>query len=1243
MNSDQGSGAGSYFDGGYMGGSPGDGMDSYGGGGQPPSQQQPQFGNASQQLFGTGGTVGGAPAPGTPGYSGYAQNTPTNTPAAGPTAYNPAPPAGDANASQFGPPSGGATAMYPQTSAYNLGPPPQPPHQQQQPQSSGLVGHGAMSYQQRAAMMQQQQQQQQQPPPTPPRGMMQQPTASQSSPGMSYVERAQQAAAASSSMQQQQAGMMYGQQQYPGMMSSSGMMPPSPSVSSPYPQQQPQMQQQQPPQGGLMNSIYQKQMQEQQLQQQQQMQQQQQQYQQQQQQQQPSMVAGGSYAQRSAAANAGTTTMGSSMMSQQQTQQQQYQQQQPGMGMGQQPQYPPHQHQPGMPMGQQQQQAPQQVLTPEQQRQQQLQQQHLMLQDPPAVVAQQNRLLTDATRKVQEHAYYMKQAMDRNDLPTVLDRASQMVGELGDHSHHSRGGGGAGGPGLPGGSSTTALNPKNYYELHLRTMEELPALEEYLLNLASSRQQYQQTATQNSQQQTNPGNNPLMSPQMPNSTGMGMQMSPGGMVVSNPSNDVVKPFSMRELYDYVQYCPNVLARLYLQVCAASALIRSGEVGAKWVLQDMIQCVKCVQNPVRGLFLRHYLLQAFRDKLPDEPVPPGTELSPQADTVETGTTEASNEVKPAAASVEDHTEKGTIKESYEFVLANFIEMNKLWVRIQHLPGDGKSKEVRRRREKERNELRILVGTNLVRLSQLDSITSQIYGEIILPTVLDHIVVCADPLAQAYLIDCIVQVFPDEYHIETLPILLGVCPKLRDKVNIRTILQSLMDRLANYLADEELLDETDTNEVKKNLAKDSFRMFDECVQNVFNARGPRLTSKEVIRLQTALLTFSMKCYKGNREQVVRCLGACVAALQQASANQKFMQMQQQQNQQLQEAQEAEPSVPPLDAPSVAELEKLLSIPLEEFALKVLELENYAQLIGFLPWNNRRVVAMTLLDAVSAAGATPSSVSEIEELFHVIEPVIKDDPQLHPGLSRDVARTTQLMAGLGVQASSQHPSMSSQYGAAPYGNSNSAMMVAESPELAAQKLKENDLVSKLVHLLDHSDTDLLYSMLAVARTHLSAGGPKRTRKTFVAVVVASLKLVSRIVHEQQKPVAPVPVEGATSVTDVAADGAPTDNAEEGKEADNGPAQEVDGQGVSNDQTTAPESDADKGRADEEGETEAPSDVVSPSHEEAGIETHTSATDEVAPEGENEGPSASAEAEASSTLSTQEAASAPAPKNVR
>ena len=52
------------------------------------------------------------------------------------------------------------------------------------------------------------------------------------------------------------------------------------------------------------------------------------------------------------------------------------------------------------------------------------------------------------------------------------------------------------------------------------------------------------------------------------------------------------------------------------------------------------------------------------------------------------------------------------------------MNKLWVRMQH-QGHTREKE---RREKERLELRILVGTNLVRLAQLEGLDIGIYQKV-----------------------------------------------------------------------------------------------------------------------------------------------------------------------------------------------------------------------------------------------------------------------------------------------------------------------------------------------------------------------------------------------------------------------------------------------------------------------------------------------------------------------------------
>ncbi len=92
------------------------------------------------------------------------------------------------------------------------------------------------------------------------------------------------------------------------------------------------------------------------------------------------------------------------------------------------------------------------------------------------------------------------------------------------------------------------------------------------------------------------------------------------------------------------------------------------------------------------------------------------------------------------------------DSIEFILQNFGEMNKLWVRMQH---QGHTRE-REKREKERMELRILVGTNLVRLSQLECVDHSIYQKSILPNVLEQVVKCKDPIAQEYLMECVIQV-------------------------------------------------------------------------------------------------------------------------------------------------------------------------------------------------------------------------------------------------------------------------------------------------------------------------------------------------------------------------------------------------------------------------------------------------------------------------------------------------------
>ena len=42
----------------------------------------------------------------------------------------------------------------------------------------------------------------------------------------------------------------------------------------------------------------------------------------------------------------------------------------------------------------------------------------------------------------------------------------------------------------------------------------------------------------------------------------------------------------------------------------------------------------------------------------------------------------------------------------------------------------------------------------------------YKKIVLPGILEQVVSCRDAIAQEYLMECIIQVFPDEMHLATL---------------------------------------------------------------------------------------------------------------------------------------------------------------------------------------------------------------------------------------------------------------------------------------------------------------------------------------------------------------------------------------------------------------------------------------------------------------------------------------------
>ena len=128
-----------------------------------------------------------------------------------------------------------------------------------------------------------------------------------------------------------------------------------------------------------------------------------------------------------------------------------------------------------------------------------------------------------------------------------------------------------------------------------------------------------------------------------------------------------------DLYDDVQQAQHVIPRLYLMITVGTIYIERVPRSTKIIIYDMLGLVKAVQNPIKGLFLRNYLLKMIKDKLPDK----------------------DNVYLREGASFED---------SLKFIIENMEEMNRLWIRLSA----GVSGGEKMKRENERDELKILVG-------------------------------------------------------------------------------------------------------------------------------------------------------------------------------------------------------------------------------------------------------------------------------------------------------------------------------------------------------------------------------------------------------------------------------------------------------------------------------------------------------------------------------------------------------
>ena len=78
---------------------------------------------------------------------------------------------------------------------------------------------------------------------------------------------------------------------------------------------------------------------------------------------------------------------------------------------------------------------------------------------------------------------------------------------------------------------------------------------------------------------------------------------------------MLKGISIKYIYDSVQQCQFLIPRLYLMILSGSLYLESRPNDYREILYDLINVVKCVQNPLRAFWLRYFLYKEIKDKLP----------------------------------------------------------------------------------------------------------------------------------------------------------------------------------------------------------------------------------------------------------------------------------------------------------------------------------------------------------------------------------------------------------------------------------------------------------------------------------------------------------------------------------------------------------------------------------------------------------------------------------------------------
>ena len=217
-----------------------------------------------------------------------------------------------------------------------------------------------------------------------------------------------------------------------------------------------------------------------------------------------------------------------------------------------------------------------------------------------------------------------------------------------------------------------------------------------------------------------------------------------------------------DIYESVQQCRYVIPRLYLVIIAGVVYIENTPKKCKEIMDDLLELTKEAQSPLRTIFLRYFLANITKGKLPDG---------------------ENKYVKEGGC---------TILDTISFLTKNLEEMNRSWIRMTL----NATFEEMSMLEKERLDIKILISDAIKIISELEGINFDLFEKEILPKLIEIIFMYDDYISQEFFMECIFAHFPETYLLKNLDFLLLTLSKLDKRVNIKKLFIIVLEKLNTY---------------------------------------------------------------------------------------------------------------------------------------------------------------------------------------------------------------------------------------------------------------------------------------------------------------------------------------------------------------------------------------------------------------------------------------------------------------